>query len=84
VQLLVDSTPAGNTVAGSDGTFSTPLQISVPLGQHTVTAICGPTLVSTLDVVLTSHAGPPTTTATILLILFLLVLCTIPWQFSSR
>jgi hypothetical protein len=84
VQLLIDSVPVGTTVANSDGSFSTPLSVSVPLGQHTVLALCGPTLASTIDVVLTSHAGPPTSTAALLLILFLLVLCVIPWQFSQR
>jgi hypothetical protein len=84
VQLLIDSTPAGNTVAGPDGSFSTLLKVSVPLGQHTITALCGPTLLSGLDVVLTSQAGPPTSTAAILLILLLLALCMIPWQLTKR
>jgi hypothetical protein len=82
--LLIDGAPAGTTTANGDGSFSTPLTVSVSLGQHTVTAECGATLQSVLAVVLTSHAGPPSSTSAVLLILLLLLLLVLSWMVPER
>ncbi len=84
VQLSIDSTPVGSTVAGRDGSFSTPLSVSVPVGQFTVVAVCGPTLETTLDVVLTSHASPPSSTAALLLVILLFLIGLARWQLVRR
>jgi hypothetical protein len=84
VNLSIDATPSGTTVADAEGAFSAPILASVGVGQHTVSATCGPTLQAVLDVVLTSHAGPPTSTAAILLILLLVVIAVSRWQLFNR
>jgi hypothetical protein len=80
VTLSIDGAPVGNTTAAPDGSFDTLLTLREPLGHFTVVAMCGPTLTAPIDIVLTSQAGPPTTTITILLILFLLFLYLVPRQ----
>lgn len=82
VQLSIGSVSVGSTTANGDGSFNTPLSVSVPVGQFDVVAVCGPTLHATLDVVLTSQASTPSGTAAILLILLLIALGVAEWQFS--
>jgi hypothetical protein len=72
--LSIRGKPVGQTVATSTGSFRTPLQLNVPVGRYTITAVCGPTLTASIDVVLSSQADPPSSTAAILLFFLLLIL----------
>lgn len=73
VTISVDGRGASNTTAGPDGTFSEPLSLpSTEPGEVEVIAECGPTLVTTIEVVLASQVDPGTSTLVILLFFILL------------
>ena len=74
----------GHAVASAAGTFTSTLQLNVPVGHYTITAECGVTLTAGIDVVLSSQANPPSTTEALLLILLLLILVLATNQLSSR
>jgi hypothetical protein len=84
VILTIGSMQVGSTTANADGSFTADLHLNVPVGQYQVVAVCGPTLTATIDVVLSSQANTPTSTAAILLILLMVILALGRSQFSSR
>ncbi|HUO48974.1 MAG TPA: hypothetical protein VMU09_09085 [Acidimicrobiales bacterium] len=73
VVLTMADRQVGQTTAGADGTFTTPLDVGTfPVGRYAVLAQCGPLLTTSLDIVLASQVVEPTTTF-VLIIFFLLV-----------
>lgn len=75
VDIEVAGAPAGETQAGQDGRFSAPLQLPVVApGRLEVTARCGPTLLTTVDIVLASRVDPGTSTLAVLVLFVLLAL----------
>ncbi|MEV6065274.1 hypothetical protein AB0L82_01885 [Nocardia sp. NPDC052001] len=73
VKLSIGGVGAGDTRARADGGFDATLPTgATEIGQHQVTAECGPKLAADLDVVLVSQVGGDAGTATVLLF-FLLI-----------
>ncbi|MCP9272079.1 hypothetical protein [Mycolicibacterium arenosum] len=61
------------TTANTDGDFTTQFSTgTTPAGQHSVQAVCGPTLNALLDIVLVSEVGTQGP-AVVMIMLFLLV-----------
>ncbi len=84
VVLSIGAMPIGSARADANGDFAAALQLNVPVGHYTVTAQCGVTLTTAIDVVLTSRSDPPASAVAILLILSLLILALIGTQFASH
>ncbi|MFD4369726.1 hypothetical protein [Rhodococcus sp. NPDC058521] len=74
VALSVGGTPAGTTVADSNGAFVSTFHMqTLTEGRYQVTADCGPVLLAApLDVVLVSSINPATSTLTVI-VFFLLI-----------
>ena len=73
VTLSVDDHRVGSAFADSQGRFLAPLVLpDLPVGRYTLTAFCGPTLTTTLDIVLVSRVDPGS--STIVLLFFILLL----------
>jgi hypothetical protein len=73
VTLTLEGQVVGTTVADAAGTFRTPISVgNASVGRHVLTAQCGPTLTTTIDVVLASKVIQGAS-ASIVIILFLLV-----------
>jgi hypothetical protein len=84
VTVSVAGTTVASTTADATGAFSTDLPLNLPVGHYAVTAQCGVTLTTAIDVVLSSTADTPTSTAAVLLILLLLILGLLRSQLSYR
>jgi len=73
VTLTLEGQLVGNTVADANGAFKTPVSVgNASVGRHVLTAKCGPTLTTTIDVVLASKVIQGGA-ASIVIVLFLLV-----------
>ncbi|WP_297628548.1 hypothetical protein [Nocardia sp.] len=73
VRLSIGGTAAADARSRADGGFDATLPTgATDIGQHQVTAECGPKLAAALDVVLVSQVGGSAATATVLLF-FLLI-----------
>jgi len=73
VNLSIDGDSVGHTVADAKGKFLASLVLpDLPVGRYTLTAKCGPTLTTDIDIVLASALGPPSGTLA-LLMFFLLI-----------
>jgi hypothetical protein len=72
VTILVDGAVVGTTRADQNGNFTVPIDLpDVEVGPHQVTAQCGRTLTTTIDVVLVSAIDPGSSSAIILLFFIL-------------
>ncbi len=71
--LTLEGQLVGSTVADSNGGFKAPVSVgNATVGRHVLTAKCGPTLTTTIDVVLASKVIQGAS-ASIVIVLFLLV-----------
>jgi hypothetical protein len=84
VTLSIGAMQVGTAVANSDGTFTAPLQLNVPVGRYVVTARCGVTLTAAISVVLSTQANPPAAASSLLLVLLLVLLLAFGIQFGRR
>lgn len=76
VSIAVNSKPVAEAVADKKGDFQTTFSTgTTPAGQHSVQAICGPTLSALLDIVLVSEVGTPGPAV----VMILLVMLTVGW-----
>ncbi|MFF2552276.1 hypothetical protein ACFVUS_14815 [Nocardia sp. NPDC058058] len=81
VKLSIGGASAGDARARADGGFDATLPTgATDIGQHQVTAECGPKLAADLDVVLVSQVGGDAGTATVLLFFLLIG----GWFFGHR
>ena len=72
VSVAVNGAPVAETVANGEGDFNTKFSTgTTPAGQHTVEALCGPTLSALLDIVMVSEVATPGPSVVVIL-LFLL------------
>jgi len=73
VNLSIDGDSVGHTVADAKGKFLASLVLpDLPVGRYTLTAKCGPTLTTDIDIVLASALGPPS--GTLALVMFFLLI----------
>lgn len=75
VAIEIGGARVADATAGSDGRFSAPLDLPVlQPGRFDVVAHCGPTLDTTIDIVLASRVDPGTSTLAVLVFFVLLLL----------
>jgi hypothetical protein len=78
VTLEIEGKQVGETTAGSDGTFSTPIAVpDVDPGRLEVVAHCGPVITTQLDVVLASTLS--NNSSMLVLAFFVIVLTALLW-----
>lgn len=78
VTLEIDGKQVGETIAKSDGTFSTPIAVpDVDPGRLEVVAHCGPAITTQLDVVLASTVS--NNSSMLVLAFFVIVLAALLW-----
>ena len=71
--LSLAGAEVGNAVADSLGKFATTIQVgNVDVGRHEVVARCGPTLTTTIDVVVATKVDGGASTS-VIIVMFLLV-----------
>lgn len=81
VTVEVDDQTLLSAVATAGGSFSETLELpGLGVGRHRVVARCGPTLVTSIDVVLVTRVEPATTTLALLVFFVLLVLAALRRQ----
>lgn len=71
--LTLGGALVGNAIADSNGKFSTTVQVgNVDVGRHELIARCGPTLTTTVDVVVATKVDGGSSTS-VIIVMFLLV-----------
>jgi hypothetical protein len=75
VTVAIGGQVIGTTVADANGHFSTSVSVgNVAVGRHVLTAQCGPTLTTTIDVVLTTRVLQGASTAIVIILFIMLAL----------